>query len=144
VVDADQSQCDVSNYVGLTIKQMFRPQYHDFQRVPLFARIIDRLIMGQTGTPRAPLFIGNGLSDSIGDGVMVTEDVQELAYIYCHRGVPVNLEIYDGLNHTSAGLPFFEAAELFLTQRFADQSIQSGCSSIVPGASIAPVRAPSA
>lgn len=49
-------------------------------------RIFDRLIMGRTGTPRGPLFIGNGLSDSIGDGVTVTKDVQEIAYTYCHRG----------------------------------------------------------
>jgi Secretory lipase len=57
------------------------------------ARGFGDLIMSRTGTPRGPLFIGNGLSDTIGDGVTVTKDVQELAYTYCHRGVPVEFHI---------------------------------------------------
>jgi hypothetical protein len=35
------------------------------------------------------LFIGVGLSDSIGDTVIVTKDVQELAFTYCHQEIPV-------------------------------------------------------
>ena len=76
---------------------MFKPQFQDFTKVPRFVRILNHLIMSRTGTPRGPLFIGNGLSDSIGDGVMVEKDVQELASTYCQRGVPVEFHIYSGL-----------------------------------------------
>jgi hypothetical protein len=88
------------------------------------------------------LFIGNGLSDSIGDGVTVTQDVQELAYTYCHRGVPVEFHIYNGQDHDQAGTPFFAEAQAFLTQRFENLPFQNGCTDIGPGNSIAPVPIP--
>jgi Secretory lipase len=134
---ADQTQCS-GTFTGLTTEQMFKPQYQDIEKVPVFVRIFDHLIMSRSGTPRGPLFIGNGLSDSIGDGVTVTKDVQELAYTYCHRGVPVELHIYDGLNHSQAGTPFFEQAQSFLAQRFENLPFQNGCADIGPGNSIAP------
>jgi hypothetical protein len=138
VVKADRTQC-VGHFTDLTIKQMFKPQYQDFTKVPLFVDILDRLIMSRTGTPRAPLFIGNGLSDSIGDGVMVANDVQQLAYIYCHRGVPVEFHLYAGLSHVQAGQPFLEQAQAFLTQRFEGLPLRNGCRDISPGNSIAPM-----
>jgi hypothetical protein len=138
VVKADQTRC-VGDFTGLTIKDMFKPQYQDFTKVPLFVGILDRLIMSRTGTPGAPLFIGNGLSDSVGDGVMVTRDVQQLAYTYCRRGVPVVLHLYPGLSHVQAGQPFLEQAQAFLIQRFEGLPLQNGCSDISPGNSIAPM-----
>lgn len=140
-VRADQTRC-VGDFTGLTTAQMFKPQYEDIYEVPVLVRVLDRLIMSRTGTPRAPLFIGVGLSDSVGDGVMVAKDVQELAYTYCHRGVPVELHVYKGLTHTGAGLPFLEQADAFLTQRFDDLPVQNGCTDIGPGDSIAPVPVP--
>ena len=98
--------------------------------------------MSRTGTPRAPLLIGNELSDPTGDGVMVTEDVQELAYTDCQRGIPVELHIYNGLDHQQTGPPFLDQAQVFLTQRFAHRPIQNGCSDIGPGDSIAQVPVP--
>ena len=92
--------------------------------------------------PRAPLFTRVGLSDSTGDGVVVARDVQELAYAYCQRGIPVEFHIYKGLSHTQAGLPFLEQAQVFLTQRFEGAHFQNGCSDIGPGDSIAPVPVP--
>jgi hypothetical protein len=138
VASSDRTQC-VGHFTDLTIKQMFKPQYRDFTKVPLFVRILDRLIMSRTGTPRAPLFIGNGFSDSIGDGVMVTKDVQQLAYTYCRRGVPVEFHLYAGLSHVQAGQPFLDQAHAFLTQRFEGLPLQDGCSDISPGDSIAPM-----
>jgi hypothetical protein len=138
VVKADSTQC-VGHFTDLTIRQMFKPQYQDFTKVPLFVGILDRLIMSRTGTPRAPLFIGDGLSDSIGDGVMVTKDVQQLAYTYCRRGVPVEFHLYAGLSHVQAGQPFLEQAQAFLTQRFEGLPLHDGCSGINPGNSIAPM-----
>jgi hypothetical protein len=141
VVKADETKC-VGQFVGLTIKQMFKPQFQDFTKVPLFVGILDRLIMSRAGTPRAPLFIGNGLLDSIGDGVMVAKDVQQLAYTYCRRGVPVEFHLYAGLSHVQAGQPFLEQAQTFLTQRFEGLPLQDGCSDISPGNSIAPIPVP--
>lgn len=138
---ADQTQCS-GTFTGLTTEQMFKPQYQDIAKIPVFVRVFDDRIMGRTGTPREPLFIGNGLSDSIGDGVTVTKDVQELAYTYCHRGGPVELHIYDGLNHFQAATPFFEQAQAFLAQRFENLPFHDGCADIGPGNSIAPVPVP--
>ena len=78
----------------------------------------------------------------MGDGVTVTKDVQELAYTYCHRGVPVEFHVYNGLDHAQAGTYFFDQAEAFLAQRFQDRPFQSGCADIRPGGSIAPVPVP--
>ena len=140
-VNADCSQC-AGTFTGLTVAQMFKPQYRDIEKVPVFARMFDKLIMSRTGTPRGPLYIGNGISDSIGDGVMVAKDVQELAYTYCRRGVPVEFHLYRGSNHQQAGSPFFGQAQTFLTQRLADRPFHNGCTHIAPGNSVAPVPTP--
>ena len=129
-------------FTGLTTEQIFKPQYQGSEKVPVFVRIFDRLIMGRCGTPLGPPFFGCGLSDSIGDGVTVAQDVQELANLYCHRTVEVELHIYDGQNHTQAGNPFFEQAQSFLTQRFEKLPFQNACAGIGPGNSIAPVPPP--
>jgi Secretory lipase len=140
-VDADRTQC-AGTFAGLTTDQMFKPQYQDIEKIPAFVRIFNRLIMSRTGTPHEPLLIGNGLADSIGDGVTVTKDVQELAYTYCHRGVPVEFHIYHRLNHSEAGTPFFEQAQAFLAQRFKNLPFHNGCAHISPGNSIAPIPVP--
>jgi len=139
--NADQTRCS-GTFTGLPSAQLFKPRYQDIAKIPVLARILDDLIMSRSGTPRGPLFIGNGLSDSAGDGVTVTRDVQELAYIYCQRGVPVELRIYHGLDHDQAGTPFFAQAQTFLAQRFAKQPFRTGCAQIGPGDSIAPVTVP--
>jgi hypothetical protein len=136
--NADQTQCS-GRFTGLTTEQLFKPQYQDIEKIPFFVRAFDKQIMSRSGTPRGPLFIGNGLSDSIGDGVTVTQDVQELAYTYCHRRVPVEFHIYNGQDHDQAGTPFFAEAQAFLTQRFENLPFQNGCTDIGPGNSIAPV-----
>ena len=140
-IGANQTQC-VGHFTGLTTAQLLKPQYQDIEKVAVLVRTFDHLIMGRTGTPRAPLFIGNGLSDPIGDGVMVTKDVQELAYAYCQRGIPVEFHIYNGLDHQQAGPPFLDQAQVFLSQRFAHLPAQNGCAEIGPGNSIAPVPIP--
>jgi hypothetical protein len=141
VANADQTRC-AGSFTGLTTKQMFKPRYQDIEKIPIFVRMFDHSIMGRSGTPRGPLFIGNGLSDSTGDGVTVTKDVQQLAYIYCHRGVPVELHIYHGLNHSDAGTPFFAQGQTFLAQRFKNRPFHNRCANIGPGNSVAWVRVP--
>jgi hypothetical protein len=141
-VDANQNGC-VGSYIGLTTGQMFKPRYRDVTKVPIFVRLLDHLIMSRTGTPRAPLFIVNGRSDPVGDGIMVAKDVQQLAHTYCRRKVPVQLHIDQGLNHGQVAVPFLEEAQTFLTQRFEHLPFQNGCSAISVGNSIAPIPVPS-
>jgi Secretory lipase len=139
---ADQTQCS-GTFTGLTKEQLFKPQYRDIEKIAVFVRIFDDLLMSRSGTPRGPLFMGNGLSDSTGDGVTVTRDVQQLAYTYCHRGVQVEFHIYKGLDHDQAGTPFFDQAQAFLAQRFKNLPVKNGCAEISPGNSITPVPVPS-
>jgi secretory lipase len=141
-VDANQNQC-IDNFTGLTTEQMFKPQYQDIEKIPLFVNDLNHLIMSRTGTPREPMLIGVGNSDGTGDTVMVTKDVQELAHTYCTRGVPVQFYVYKGLSHTYAAIPFETQANKFLAQRLAGQSVQDRCSSITSGNSLAPVPEPS-
>jgi hypothetical protein len=138
---ADQTQCS-GTFTGLTTEQLFKPQYQDIEKIPVFVRAFDKQIMSRSGTPRGPLFMGNGLSDAIGDGVTVAKDVQELAYVYCRRGVPVELHIYQGQDHDQAGTPFFAQAQALLAQRFEGLPFQDGCADIARGDSIAPVPVP--
>ena len=107
-VNADRNQ-SAGGFVGLTTGQFLKPRYRDLEKVPAFVRIVDHLIMSRTGTPRGPLLIGVGSSDATGDGVMVTQDVRELAYTYCTRGVQVEFHVYDRLVHTQAGIGFLRA-----------------------------------
>ena len=104
--------------------------------------MFDQSIMSRSGTPRGPLFIANGLSDTTGDGVTVTRDVQQLAYIYCHRGVPLEFHVYKGLNHSAAGTPFFEQAQAFLARRFKNLPFHNACADIGPRQPIAPLPVP--
>ena len=57
VVNANKAQCS-GGFTGLTTQQMFKPQYQDLTKVPVFARMINTLIMGRTGTPRTAIARG--------------------------------------------------------------------------------------
>jgi hypothetical protein len=139
-----QDQCIGSfngNYPGLRVQQLLKPRYRHFLKVPRFARIINRLIMGSTpGHPLMPMFMAVGNADGTGDHVMIVKDVQGLAHEYCGEGVPVQLEVYDGAEHTQAGLRFFPDAMTFLGQRFAGLPFTGNCSDIPAGSSLAPLK----
>ena len=97
----------VGNYPGLTIQQLLKPKYQDFLSVPVFAQVINHLIMGSTqGHPAVPLLMVVGNSDGTGDGVMVSKDVEALAHEYCSQGVPVDFIEEYGADHTEAAIPF--------------------------------------
>jgi hypothetical protein len=131
-------------YPGLTIQQLLKPQYADWQAVPAIAGLFNPLIMSRSGTPREPMFIANGDSDGFGDGVMIVKDVDALAHTYCQRGLSVELSIYTGLSHNYAVVPFEAAALSFLEQRFAGESVRDDCATIPAGNSLAPLPVPAA
>ena len=129
------------NYPGLRVQQLLKKKYHAFLKVRPFAKTINKLIMGRTpGHPQMPMFMGVGNADGTGDHVMIVKDVQGLAHQYCGEGVPVQLEVYGGAEHTQAGLQFFPEAMAFLGQRFAGVPFTGNCAEIPPGNSLAPLK----
>ena len=137
-------------YPGLTLQQLLLPQDLPPESIPIYVQIVNQLIMGATGTPTVPLFIGQGGGATedgtvgnqpgigIGDGVMVTGDVRALASEYCQRGVTVQYNQY-GLDHVVSAAAWLVQALPWLNNRFAGQPAPQDCSSIPPGNSIAPV-----
>lgn len=128
------------NYPGLRVQQLMKKKYQRFLKVPAFARVVNRLIMGSTkGHPRMPMYMGVGNHDGTGDDVMVAKDVEALAHQYCGQGVKVRFEVYDGADHTAGGVQFFPTAMSFLAQRFAGVPFAGNCAEIGPGNSLAPL-----
>ena len=127
-------------YPGLRVQQLVKHRYRHFLRVPVFARIVNHLIMGSTpGHPRMPMFLGVGENDGTGDGVMVAKDVEALGYEYCHQGVTVQFKKYSRSDHTQAGGQFFPDAEDFLAQRLSGAPFSGNCASIGKGNSLDPL-----
>ncbi len=130
-------------YPGLTIQKLLKPQFQDFLHIPLFVHIVDELIMGSVpGHPGEPLLMAVGDSDGTGDGIMVTADVEGLAHEYCAEGVPVELTVYDGLDHTETAVPFEASALTFLEGRFDGAPFVDGCSSVGVGNPLTPLPIP--
>lgn len=128
------------NYPGLRVQSLLKPRYRQFLKVPAFARVVNKLIMGSAkGHPRMPMYLGIGNHDGTGDDVMVAKDVEALAHQYCRQGVTVQLQVYRGADHTQGGLQFFPAAMGFLADRFAGRPFAGNCHDIGRGSSLAPL-----
>jgi hypothetical protein len=129
------------NYPGLRVQQLVKKKYKRFLRVPAFARVVNRLIMGSAkGHPAMPMYMGVGEHDGIGDDVMIAKDVEALAHQYCGQGVTVQFEVYAGADHTQGGLQFFPTAMEFLAERFAGTPFAGNCADVGPGNSLAPLK----
>ncbi len=115
-------------FPNLTIKHMMKPRYADVVHVPVFRRILERLVMGSApGHPGAPLLMVAGNSDGKGDGVMIAADQAKLAAEYCGQGVPVQYEELQGAAHNNAGAAFIAQAMPWLASRFAGVPAPSNC-----------------
>jgi len=129
------------SYPGLRVQRLVKEKYKRFLRVPAFARVVNRLIMGSAkGHPTMPIYMGVGNHDGTGDDVMIAKDVEALAHQYCGQGVTVQFEVYDGADHTQGGLQFFPTAMAFLGERFAGTPFAGNCADIGPGSSLAPLK----
>ena len=129
-------------YPGLKLEDLLKPGYKNWRKVPIFVRIFNASIMGLAGTPREPLLMGVGNADGTGDGVMVAKDVQELAYTYCIRHVPVEFHVYSNSDHVQAAPQFEAQAVPFLQALYNGQSVTNECSSMSPGNPLTPLPAP--
>ncbi len=133
VVRTESHQC-IGEFSGefpnLTVKHLMKKRYADIRHVPLFRRIMKRLVMGSVkGHPSAPMFMLWGNSDGKGDGVMIAADQARLAREYCAQGVPVQSQELQGADHSTAGAAFIPAAETWLASRFAGAPAPSSCTS---------------
>jgi hypothetical protein len=126
-------------YPGLTIGQLLRPAYQDWQKVPALAALLNPGIMGQIGTPPSPLFIGVGDSDGTGDGIMIDGDVQQLAFEDCQRGDSVQYKVYSGEGHSAAAASFSVDAQAFLADSLAGVTVADGCAGTGPGNPLTPL-----
>lgn len=131
----------LGKYPGLRYQQLLKPRYVPIFSNEVFVRIVNRLIMSRTGTPRAPMLIEVGKQNGQrGDGVMVAADDEALAHVYCKRGLKVQFKINQGLDHTNAAVPFESDASAFLNARLHGVPAVNGCATIGRGDSIAPVK----
>ena len=118
------------------------------------SRCANQLIMGTGGTPKIPLFIGQGAGGELegtpgnkrgigpGDGVMIAGDVRTLASSYCTKGTTVHYEQYDALSHVWSLTLWLPNSIAWIKQRFAGLPAPQNCSSIRPGNPIPPIPVP--
>lgn len=128
-------------YPGLRLASLFKPAYAHPFRVPVFAHLANREIMGRDGTPDHPVFYRVGNLDGTGDSVIVARDMRQLAYQYCRRGVQVDYQQMPGLEHLSGAVAFYAQGEMWLRDRLAGQPATNGCAALTPGSSLAALDA---
>lgn len=131
-----------AGFPGLTLEDMLKPEYKDWQKVPALVKVFNESIMGRDATPKVPLLMAVGNDDGTGDSVMIAKDVQQLAHTYCDRGLPVQFQELTGMDHTAAFAGFAPLAITFLQSRFADAAPTSGCP-IAEGNPLTPLKRPS-
>jgi len=126
---------------GLRIKDIIKRRHLPVFQIPVFRRTVNRLIMGSLpGHPETALLLGAGIHDGTGDDVMIKGDEEALAHQYCEAGLDVQFQVFNGLDHTNAGLAFLSTAQAWIATRFLGLPATNNCASIGPGNSLAPIR----
>ncbi len=144
----------LGRYPGLKWQDLVSREYPTPERLPLFVRCANKLIMGTGGTPTIPLFIGQGANGELegtpgdkkdigaGDGVMIAGDVRTLARDYCAKGTKVYYEQYDALSHIWSVPIWLLNSIAWIRQRFAGLPAPENCSSIPEGNPLTPMPTP--
>lgn len=128
---ADQCVVDVLGlYPGLTFAKLMKPEFPTFESIPELAELVDDLRMGQHDVPPMPMYVVSAKFDATGDGIIVTEDVKELARRYCAAGTPTVYRQYTGLEHVTGFALFIPDALGWLSGRFNRHAIKSNCSTL--------------
>lgn len=143
ILDQVKDTClDTGAFPGLRLEDMLVGG-RDWKTIRPLVRVINTQIMGTRGTPRAPVFFGNGNADGIGDGIMISADIESLAHQYCRKGTPVRYSRYAGADHAVAIPQFEPEAIAFLNARFNGLPVvDTTCDQIPPGRSLAPLPLP--
>ncbi len=141
-------------YTRLEWKDLAKAEYPTPESIPLYVETVDKLIMGTGGTPRIPLFIGQGAGGEregtpgdkpgigAGDGVMIAGDVRTLARDYCAAGATVYYDEYAALSHILSLVPWLPNSIAWIKRLFAEVPAPQNCSSIARGNPISPLPVP--
>lgn len=132
---------DTKTYAGARLED-FLDGGRDWRTIRPLAKVVNSQIMGTLGTPQAPIFMGTGNADGIGDGVMIVSDTEALAHRYCLKGVPVAHRKYQGLDHIGALAPFEAEALAFIQARMNDLPIVDECPTIGTGRALTGLALP--
>ncbi|KYH44736.1 lipase [Branchiibius sp. NY16-3462-2] len=152
VTDVGQvaGQC-LTEFLGtpanLEDSQLLQPQWPSLLSIPALIDPLNENIMGASGVPRTPVFLGVGNTDPesgnpprAGDGIMLVDDVAGLATQYCKEHVQTQFKIYPKLNHFQAFVPWTVDANAFINARFAGRSAVY-CKGIPQGVPLTPLPA---
>lgn len=116
-----------------------QPQWPSLLSIPALIKPLNKNIMGASGVPHTPVFLGVGNVDGIGDGIMMQNDVAGLATQYCAEHVKTQYRIYPKKNHFQAFVPWTVDADAFINARFAGKSA-TYCQGIPPGTPLTPLK----
>lgn len=134
VVQRESRGCIASAFgttPGLTVESILLPQFWDLARAAPFSTMLRDQTMGTASSrPREPLLMAVGNADGKGDGAMVAADVKALARRYCHEGVPVEYQEFQGASHIEAAAYFEPETGPFLQDRFAGLPAPDNCASV--------------
>jgi hypothetical protein len=132
---------ETGTFPGLHMNDMIADG-RDWKSIRPIVKVINTQIMGTAGTPASPVLFGNGNTDGIGDGIMISADVEALAHRYCQAGVPVQYTGYPSSDHT-LGIPQFEAEAIaFLQARFNGLPTVGNCGSLSSRSALKPLALP--
>jgi hypothetical protein len=141
----------LGQYSGLKWTDYVKPAYANPHSIPAYVAAANKVIMGTGGTPKIPMFVGQGTGGELegtqpnatygkGDGVMVAGDVRSLLRSYCSKGIKVQYNEYGG-SHITSALEWLPTALDWVQDRFGlfgSLTVPNNCSSIAPGNSLAP------
>ena len=141
----------LGQYPGLKWQDLVSREYPTPESLPLYVQCANKLIMGASGAPTIPLFIGQGANGELegtpgdqngigaGDGVMIAGDVRTLARDYCAKGTTVYYEQYDALSHIWSVPIWLLNSIAWIKQRFTGLPAPENCSMIPDGNPLTPI-----
>ena len=138
-------------YRDVTWTSLFTARYPTPESIPAFAKILNKLMMGDPGVATAPLFIVQGAGGELegtpgnkpgigpGDGATIAGDVRTLAREYCSGGTKVEYKEAPLLSHFGAGSQWIPEAYVWMTERLSGMPANQDCAEIAPGNSLQPI-----
>lgn len=140
-------------YPFLKWVDLTKPEYAKPEDVPIYPRMVNKLILSSRGTPTIPLYVAEGTKGEDegtpgdkpgigpGDGVMVAGDVRSAMRKYCSAGTKVDYHEY-WLGHIGTAGQWLPTAQPWMNDRFAGKPAGDNCADIKPGNDISPIPDP--
>lgn len=131
---------------GVKWEDIAKPEYANPNRIQIFVDTVNKVNMGQYGSPTIPLQIAQGATGvlegtpgvGVGDGVMIAGDVRAIAKQFCASGTQVQYTEHYLLGHVGTTLAWYPGALSWINDRFAGKTAPNNCASIAAGNSLAP------